>query len=325
MAENKKGIISTSQPVFLCAIYIPPHESPYFQEETFPNKKISHFQAQGNELLMGDFNSRTGDKLDFIASQGTRFITGNNRLFPSHPHRLNCDPQVNAHGRQLLQLCRGLALYIVNGRLRGDSLGRYTYSSALGNSTVDYAITDLDLSSLRAFTVKPLKPFSDHSQITLYIKQSETSPTPIRTPYQMIKIMSFKWTENSTTNYINAVESPEIQSLLHSFQTQIYPKNQFGINQEVQDLNNILYKTAQKSNLTTVKPKKKRLETDKWFDLDCKALRKNLRNVSNQKHRQPDNPDLRLHYCAALKQYKATLRRKKAQFLLNQFEEIKNL
>ncbi len=33
----KKGIISTSQPVFLCAIYIPPHESPYFQEETFPN------------------------------------------------------------------------------------------------------------------------------------------------------------------------------------------------------------------------------------------------------------------------------------------------
>ncbi len=57
-------------------------------------------------------------------------------------------------------------------------------------------------------------------------------------------------------------------------------------------------------------------------DLDCKALRKNLRNVSNQKYRQPDNPDLRLHYCEALKQYKATLRRKKAQFLQNQFEEI---
>ncbi len=140
------------------------------------------------------------------------------------------------------------------------------------------------------FLFESIHPFSDHSQITLYIKQSETSPTPIRTPYQMIKMMSFKWTENSATNYINAVESPEIQSGLHSFQTQIYPKNQFGINQEVQDLNNILYKTAQKSNLTTVKPKKKRLETDKWFDLDCKALRKNLRNLSNQKHRQPDNP-----------------------------------
>ncbi len=82
----KKGIISTSQPVFLCAIYIPPLESPYFQEETFQNieQEISHFQAQGNVLLMGDFNSRTGDKLDFIESQGSRFITGNNR-FSSFP------------------------------------------------------------------------------------------------------------------------------------------------------------------------------------------------------------------------------------------------
>ncbi len=230
---------------FVPYIY-PPLESPYFQEETFQNieQEISHFQAQGKVLLMGDLNARTGKEFDFLESHGTRFITGYNDLYPSYPTRENCDQTVNAHGRQLLQLCRGLALYIVNGRLRGDSLGRYTYSSALGNSTVDYTITDLDLSSLRAFTVKPLKPFSDHSQITLYIKQSETSPTPIRTPYQMIKIMSFKWTENSATSYINAVESPEIQSLLHSFQTQEYPKNQFGINQEVQDLNNILYKTV---------------------------------------------------------------------------------
>ncbi len=77
---------------------------------------------------------------------------------------------MNAHRRQLLQLCRGLALYIINGRLRGDSLGRYTYSSALGDSTVDYTITDLDLSSLRAFTVKPLKPFSDISQTFLRLR-----------------------------------------------------------------------------------------------------------------------------------------------------------
>lgn len=320
----QKGMISASKPVFLCAVYIPPLESPYFQEETFQNieREISHFQAQGNVLLMGDLNARTGAELDFIESHGSRFITGNNHLYPSHPSRQNCDETVNAHGRQLLQLCRGLALYIVNGRLRGDSLGRYTYSSALGNSTVDYTITDLDLSSLRAFTVKPLKPFSDHSQIILYIKQSETSPQTIRTPYQMSKIMSFKWTETSASNYSTAVDSSEIQSLIHSFQIQEYPKNQFGINQEVQDLNNIFYKTAQKSNLAIVKPKKKYLDTDKWFDLDCKALRKNLRNLSNQKHRQPDNPDLRLLYCEALKQYKATLRRKKAQFLQSQFEEI---
>ncbi len=224
-------------------------------------------------LLVGDFNSRTGDKLDFIESQGSRFITGNNTFFPS---------------------------------------------------TVDYAITDLHLSSLRAFTVKPLKPFSDHSQISLYIKQSQTLPKPIRTPYHMHKMMSFKWTENSTTNCMNTIESSEIQSLLHSFQIQEYPKNQFGINQAVKDINYIFYKTAQRSDMTILKPKKKKLDTDRWFDLDCKTLRKKLRNLSNQKHRQPENQDLRLHYCEALRQYKATLRRKKS-FCRTSLKRSKNL
>ncbi len=85
VAENKKRhYINISARLSVCHIYIPPLESPYFQDETFPNieQEISHFQTQGNVLFMGDFNSRTGDKLDFIASQGSRFITGNNRLFP---------------------------------------------------------------------------------------------------------------------------------------------------------------------------------------------------------------------------------------------------
>ena len=49
----------------------------------------------------------------------------------------NYDNITNKDGSQLLQLCRTLGMYIVNGRLRGDSYGRYTYSSSLGSSTVD--------------------------------------------------------------------------------------------------------------------------------------------------------------------------------------------
>lgn len=229
---------------------------------------------------------------------------------------------MNSHGKQLLQLCRSLDLYIVNGRLRGDSFGHYTYSSGLGSSTVDYAITDLDLSSLRAFTVKPLTPFSDHSQITLYIKQTQTITNTIRKQCQMNKITSFRWKENSFKNYTNTIKCTEIQSLLFLFQAYQYPKNQLGIKQEVKDLNDIFYKAAQKSDLTCIKTKKKKLDTDKWFDSDCRALRKNLRTISNQKHRQPQNQELRSQYCEALRQYKAALRHKKNKFLQDQFEEL---
>jgi hypothetical protein len=33
---------------------------------------------------------------------------------------------------------------MLNGRIPGDSLGRFMFSSALGNSAVDYVITDMD-------------------------------------------------------------------------------------------------------------------------------------------------------------------------------------
>lgn len=84
----------------------------YFQEETVPNmeKEISHFQAQGNVLILGDLNSRTGVESDFTDTNGDCYITGNNVTFPSHPHRQSFD----------LQIFWRLGLCIVNGRLHGD-------------------------------------------------------------------------------------------------------------------------------------------------------------------------------------------------------------
>ena len=61
---------------------------------------------------------------------------------------------------------------------------------------------------------------------------------------------------------------------------------------------------------------------DKWFDEECKNLRKKLRNLSNQKHRDPENLSLRLHYGESLKQYRNTLRKKKEQHVRNQLNVI---
>ena len=48
-----------------------------------------------------------------------------------------------------------LGLYIVVGF---KETIRYTYRSSPGSNTVDYFITDLNLESLRVFTVSPLTP-----------------------------------------------------------------------------------------------------------------------------------------------------------------------
>ena len=102
-----------------------------------------------------------------------------------------------------------------------------------------------------------------------------------------------------------------------------YPYNKEGVNYAVESLNNIFNHTASISCLkTTNRTHKNSQENEKWFDRDCKAIRKNVRLLSNQKHRRPNDPGLRLNYFNELKKYKNTLRKKREQFTQNQLKKI---
>ena len=118
-------MISTEKNVLLCATYIPPLESPYLNEDSFSilEGEINHFQAQGHVLVCGDLNARTGQEPDTFSTQGGKRLPGGDSI-PSLRHNYD---RTTTKGSQLLQFCRRLSLYIVNGRPRGDSCGRYTY------------------------------------------------------------------------------------------------------------------------------------------------------------------------------------------------------
>jgi hypothetical protein len=71
---------------------------------------------------------------------------------------------------------------------------------------------------------------------------------------------------------------------------------------------NIFDLSASLSNLKmSSRQPKKMNNNDKWFDEEWKNLRKKLRNLSNQKHKFPENLSLRLNYGESLKQYRNTL------------------
>ena len=175
----------TETTTYLCAAYIPPAESEYYEEVYFNNlySDISYFQAQGKVLLCGDFNARTGVEPDFIDPQGSAHVFGQSSLHlsPTTTTRKNLDCVVNNSGSEVARLCRALGLYILNGRIPGDSLGRFTFSSALGNSVVDYAITDMDPFYFSAFTVRRQTPFSDHNQINIFLKMTNRAKNTCRT------------------------------------------------------------------------------------------------------------------------------------------------
>ena len=149
----------------------------------------------------------------------------------------------------MLQVCRSLGLYIVNGRLRGDSFGHYTHSSPLGNSTVDYMLTDIDPVHLRAFTVSPLTPQSDHSKITLYLKQNHTQHIGVESSTLHRAVQLYRWTENSQGIYQQEIGNDKIQSLLDNFLTKTYPQSKEGVNLAVWDINFIFDNLATLSKL----------------------------------------------------------------------------
>lgn len=139
----KREIVTSDQDIYLCAIYIPPTDSPYYCGDYFQTlqSEILHFQSMGSVLPMGDMNARTGKEVDYIDSMGDKYLY--NTEIPRHKFlntRQSYDCMVNSNGKQVLQLCKGLGLYIVNGRTKDDSLGRFTYCSSIGSSTVDYTI-----------------------------------------------------------------------------------------------------------------------------------------------------------------------------------------
>lgn len=135
---------------------------------------------------------------------------------------------MNRIGKQVWQLCRALGLYIINERLWGDFFGRNTDCSNLGSSTVDYAVTDLDQTSLRAFMMKEESRLSDNSQITLHLKRADTGNTCSQ-PCELYKLKKwYRWPQNSLEQNQEAMVSEE-KSFLDYFVVQIYPQNTEGV------------------------------------------------------------------------------------------------
>ncbi len=73
--NNQIGISTTD--TYLCAIYIPPAESTYHDEEYRNN---NHTEISRLVLLCGDFNARTGFDPDNIDPKGNEHDFGQNPL-----------------------------------------------------------------------------------------------------------------------------------------------------------------------------------------------------------------------------------------------------
>ena len=113
----EKSFFGLDDDIYICAVYIPPVNSNHYNDDyILLEREISHFSNRGKIILLGDFNSRTGNSLDFIQNDDTKLNDFTNKdLLPDFysidncNKRINCDYIVNAQDKSLLDLC----LYII--------------------------------------------------------------------------------------------------------------------------------------------------------------------------------------------------------------------
>ena len=105
-----KQLLGLQADIFLIAVYLPPLQSQRKAGEdviSILEKEIhKYYSTQGQILLLGDFNARTGTLNDFIENDADDFLTIHNthNRDTDCPKRNNADYTINKVGREILRL-----------------------------------------------------------------------------------------------------------------------------------------------------------------------------------------------------------------------------
>ena len=138
--------------IYMCNCYIPPQNSPIWKQNTdnafdILQKELTCFGTKGDIVLIGDFNSRTGNTQENL--NNIRDLSDIDRLDididTSIPNRHNEDQTVNTFGKELISTIEEARMIILNGRTLGDWQGAKTCYTYNGSSTVDYMIVSQGL------------------------------------------------------------------------------------------------------------------------------------------------------------------------------------
>ena len=248
-------------------MYIPPENSSYTQKNmgvndsplNILNSEIQKYTKRGYVVILGDLNARVGTLNDYIQNDTDKFLdhTLTYRAdAPMRSHRSQ-DSTTTPRGHELIDLCIGNHLHILNGRKVGDCLGYFTCHKFNGSSTVDYIIVSEELvSRIHYFHIHSLLgSLSDHCKLSCYIRCNNIlykacdEKLIIKTPPK------FKW--NSIPAFQNTLTRPDIVKMIDELRLTEFDETENGINNFVNSFHSVIIATGEsslKKRLSKVNP-----------------------------------------------------------------------
>ena len=328
--------------IVICFSYCVPEYSSFQIREQLDvygdlEMKLSGLGQNVDKLCFGDYNARTGLRLDYLESEDNTDIPVPLDIYEidimSGLPRQNLDIKTNKYGDNLLSLCKSVPLRICNGRKLGDILGSYTCYTPNGQSCVDYCLVSPRLyDSVKTFSVGEISTLSDHCPVRAVLKvkvQTEYN----NEDYDYVENPSkIQWNKDISFRFENILQSSEYKLKIDNFMTEQIGSSQHDIDGATQKLTDILVEGAIKANLAKknekknkCKRKKRKVSHPKWHDLSCSEVHRRLSTTARILKIQPNNAYLRGKLNKETKEYKKLVKMKNKQFVDNMFNELDSM
>ena len=131
----------------------------------------------------------------------------------------------------------------------------------------------------------------------------------------------------SKQKYLASLNDDESRYLVHLFITNVDDQDT-SIDTLTNQLSNIIQKTALKSIKFKRFSHARKLNIcfrQKWFNGNCFAMKRELRNLGKKLQRNPNNPDTSASFHRLRKEYNKTLKKTKYQFQKSVVEQLDSL
>ena len=261
-------------------------------------------------IINGDFNAKTSNEDDFIIPD--KFNDDTDTHYREHLRKRNSqDKNLDERGKNILDMCKGLDLSIINGRKTGDVFGNFTCFQWNGNSVVDYLITSEQLfKKIPNFKVGEFIPWlSDHCPLIFSLELNKTEKVS-STNNMNDGPKHFTWSDKGKNDFFNQLNNPDTLNQIENITT-LHTNDPIKM---VSGLTKILIKTAKEAKINTVEKKKKNTENPPWFNNSCEELKSEIKSLGKEICRDPHNVSLKQQLTRLKRKLKKTVQKNKWEY-----------
>ena len=313
----EKKFFNLDKDLYQCFSYAPPLTSPYTQSLDYEvlrklENDISCFKPKGSVIVGGDFNAKTGSDFDFVLDQNDDHspIMDIPTYVSDLPlKRQNCDKHsVDKQGESLLELCKNSGMRILNGRTKGDRLGklsRYLLAIRETPSTLDYVIADDDgRRGVSYLMILSNLGLSDHECLSFSFKSNGYQP-PIDTSVPVTNKKPFQKIDSH--KFILKLSSPLGRIKTNEFMTKHGDEgNLEDMTKDILDL--LTWATENNVQVKKKKKQKPKKEKNPWFNDECRKIKGCLNRAVKRYRKDPFNRSFQEEVFSVKKKFKKNCR-----------------